>query len=234
MSASSIVHTVLSDHVRIILLDSLNVELPADLEVLVDEIWQTEKAKRDLYDSFLFSVHSFNETRIIGHYVNYRYYIATRKLPELQELMQIYPLGISGICLSNNCVLTGIRDQKVANYGGYLECVPSGSIEPRAFMHGEVDFVAQCMWELAEEARISEKKVTKVKQLGLFFSPEDGIYDMGLQISLDLVEQEMQHEPTSEYPLLNWYTYEEFDRILAKPDVKVIPLTRALWQSFRQ
>lgn len=232
--SSEISRSPLSNQVSIILQENPELDLPLKLEEEVETIWQSEKAKRPLYDSFLFSLTSYDEHRLVGRFVKYRYFIASRQSPKLQEILQIYPLGVSGLCLCHGCVLVGIRDSKLSSYGGYFECVPSGGIEARAYMHGEVDFVAQAMWELQEEARISEKKVREVHPLGLYYSPKDGVYDIGLQIRLDLLEQEMETDGTEEYPLLKWYSYKEFEKKLHDPDANMVPLSRALWKSHKE
>lgn len=221
-------HT-LADNVSIILEQDFYIKLPPELEEEVDAIWHKQKAIYNLYDSHIFSLTSFTEQRIVGRFVPYRYYIASRQRPDLQEQLQIFPLGISGFSTCRDCVLVGLRDMKLSSYGGFLEFVPSGSIEPRAYMQGEVDFIAQAMWELAEEAKISENKVTKVNLMGLFFSPQDGVYDIGLHLELDLLENELQSDASDEYPVLKWYTFEEFEQKLAMPDTKLVPLSKFLW-----
>jgi len=229
MSREEISRTALAQNVRIILEGPPELILPLALEEEVEVIWQQEKAKYNLYEGFVFSVSSYDETRIVGRFVHYRHYIASRQSPELQEIMQIYPLGISGLCICDKNVLVGIRDTKLATYGGYYECVPSGSIEARAYMHGEVDFVAQAMWELAEEAKIGEKKVQEVHTLGLYFSPQDGTYDLGLLLRVNLLETEMQDSDSPEYPLLQWHTFADFKKKLSSPEVKIVPMSRVLW-----
>ncbi len=230
----SISFTPLSDKVRILFEEVPELELPLHLEEEVEAVWQREKAKHNLYDSFLFSLDSYNETRLIGHFVKYRYYIASRHLPEIQEYMNIHPLGVSGLCICKNKVLVGIRDSKLSRFGGFYECVPSGSVEARAYMHGEVDFVAQAMWELSEEAHISEKQVREVHHLGLYFCPKEGVYDIGLLIRLDLLDHEMLGDGTAEYPLLKWCDFKEFEQKLRSPEVKMVPLSKALWQTYSE
>ncbi len=230
--SNEIEHTSVSKQLRIVLEEHPDLEIPVKLEEEVESIWQHEKQNRTLYDSFLFSVRAVDTDRIVGRFVKYRYFIASRKSKELQEALQIYPLGVSCVCICRSQVLVGVRDVKLSTYGGYLECVPSGSVEARSYMHGEVDYVAQAMWELQEEARIGEKMVREVHPLGLYYSPQDELYDLGLFIRLDLTEQEMVPEGTKEYPLLNWYSRKEFEKKLHDPSAKVVPTSKALWHTY--
>ncbi|MBS0634962.1 MAG: hypothetical protein JSR37_05835 [Verrucomicrobia bacterium] len=229
MTGNNVERHALAENVQIVLEQDFHLKLSPDLEEEIDSIWQKQKAIYNLYDSHLFSLTSFTYQKIVGRFVPYRYYIASRQRADLQELLQIYPVGISGVSTCRDCVLVGLRDMKMSSYGGFLEFVPSGSIEPRAYMQGEVDFIAQAMWELAEEAKIGENKVTEAKVLGLFYSPQDRVYDIGLHLELNLLENELQSDATAEYPVLKWYTFTELEKKLSEPNVKIVPLSRFIW-----
>lgn len=220
----------ISPNVRVILEPHPTLQLPAKLEEEVEAIWQTENMKRTLYDALIFSVHSFTESQITGKFVHYRYYIASLQSLKLQHVLKIYPLGVSAVTMCRDMQLVGIRDKALTSYPGYYESVPSGGIEARAYMQGEVDFVAQAMWELAEEAHIGEQNVLEVHPLGLFYSEEDHVYDIGLKIEVALLEQEMDPYGSSEYPFLEWYGKKEFTDKFINGDAKIVPLSRALWQ----
>ncbi len=232
-SSNEIIHFPFSQKLQIILAEPELADSSLALEGQIEEIWQKAKQKKNLIDSLIFSLSSHSEGKIVGRFVSYRHYIASRYDPEIQKVLQIYPVGVSGLAICNYNILVGIRDASLAHYGGFFECVPSGSIEARAYMQGEVDFIAQAMWELAEEAKISEKKVEEVRPLGLFYSPKDQIYDIGLLIRVNLLEQEMLDSDSLEYPLLQWHTFEEFEEKLAAQNEKFVPLSKMLWHTFR-
>ena len=69
--------------------------------------------------------------------------------------------------------------------------------------------------------------------LGLYYCPQTGVYDIGLVIRIDVLEQKMGVSGTPEYPLLHWYTFDEFEQKLASPNVKIVPLSKALWNTYR-
>ncbi len=228
-----IIRFPLSQKVHVILDEQGAFDFPAAIEEEVEAIWHEAKQKKNLIDSTLFCLTSHDEGKITGRFVSYRYYIASRHNPEIQKLLKIYPLGISALCVSDNNILVGIRDSKLAHFPGFYECVPSGSLEARAYMQGEVDFLAQAMWELAEEAKIAENHVHEVRSLGLYFSPEDEIFDIGLLIRVKLLEQELLDSDSPEYPLLQWHTFDEFEEKLLTHHDKFVPLSKSLWQTFR-
>jgi hypothetical protein len=226
--SDEIIHFPLAESVRVVVQENREIQLTYEEALEIEALWNREKVKRSLVDTFIFSVTSFDSNRIYGSFVQYRYFLAGKLLPELHKRFRITPLAIGGLSICNGGVLLGVRDVKLENYGGFIECVPSGIIEARAFMQQEVDYMAQGMWKLQEQTGISEKKVKEVRSLGLFFNQKEHLYTIGLKIGLDLFEQEMELEGSKEYPLLDWYTYKECKDMLDDPENKVTPLTRTL------
>jgi hypothetical protein len=219
----------LSSKVRISIPQMVPILLPSSIEDEVDCIWNEEQKKKRLFNQPMLSLLSFDEERILGRFVDYRYFIACQKNPLLKKYIDVFPLCVSGVCTALDHVLVGTRDVQLASYGGYMECVPSGSIEMRAYSHGEVDFFMQLIWELEEEAHIGGKRVKELHPLGLYYSPSTGVYDIGVRIVLDLQEYELVSEGSQEYPLLEWLSYEEWDRLVKSEAKKIVPLSKLLW-----
>lgn len=224
----------LSSHVRVHLDHRPILELPSRLEAEVERVWNEQKEVKNLYNSLLFCMISHDQYKIHGQFIEYRYFIACQYIPELRKSFTIHPIGVSGLCFSGEKILIGTRDSKLSSYGGYKECVPSGSIETRAYSHGEVDFFMQLLWELEEEAHVAEKAVKKIYPVGLFYNYEEGIYDIGMAIHLDVIQQEMMIESSAEYPLLEWYSFDEWQQDLNQGESKIVPLSKALWDVYRK
>jgi hypothetical protein len=209
--------------------------VPSHIEDEVDRLWEKAQSEKEVYNGQLFCLRSYDDTRIFGQFLEYRYYMATYYNPSFREILKIYPLGVSGVTLCRGCVLVGRRSSTLAQYGDCLELVPSGSIDTRAVQHGEVDFMRQLMWELEEEAHIGEKLVKEIHPLGLFYSSDVGVYDIGLKVVIELEEYEMvELEITAEYPMLQWMEIEEWERELAKEDSQIVPLSRMLWKRCKE
>lgn len=223
----------LSGRVRIHLLDEPVLKLPDAIEEEVEAIWQEQSETKYLFNSNIFSLVSHDENRLFGRFVQYRYFVAAQENPKLRDILQVFPLGVSGISLSDNHILIGTRDVSMSIYGGFLECVPSGTIPARAYSHGEVDFIMQLIWELEEEAHIHEKRVKEIHPLGLFYTKDKGIYDIGMHVQLDMKEYEKNLDGSREYPLLQWLTFPEWEQRLLQPDLKIVPLSRALWHNYK-
>ncbi len=233
-SKEQILSYQISSRVRIHLMQEPRLVLPQQLENEVERIWQEEKVKKNLFNSLLFNLVSFNEDKIFGHFVEYRHFIASRKSRAVQEAIPIFPLCVSGLCVSDSHILIGKRDTQLATYGGCFECVPSGGIGARAFSHGEVDFFMQLIWELEEEAHIGQKSVQEIHPIGLFYSPQDLTYDIGMLIRLDLKEHERHADGSVEYPLLQWLSFSDWELLLADKKNHVVPLSRSLWHTWRR
>lgn len=209
--------------------------LPALIETEIDALWTKAEAESQVFNAPLFCLISHDYERIFGRFSEYRHFIASRSNPELREVLGIYPLSVSGITRCGDKILVGRRDAKLALYPGFLELVPSGSIETRVCQHGEVDFIMQLMWELEEEAHIAEKQVGRIFPIGLFYCSESGIYDLVMSIDCTMQEYELkEYESSSEYPLLRWMSVDEWEEELKSPDANIVPVSRAAWQVFRE
>jgi len=223
----------LSKNVRVHVTFEPELQVPKHIEEEIERLWVRAQMEKQVYNNALFCLSSHDSERIIGKFVEYRSFLATQYNPELRPILDVYPLGVSGLTLSDDTLLVGTRDSTLALYPGYLELVPSGSIEPRAYMHNEIDFIMQLMWELEEEASLGEKHVQEVHPLGLFYSSDVGLYDLGLVVRMQLDDFEKENlEHTREYPFLQWMTLSEWQKVLDNPESKIVPLSRAIWNEY--
>lgn len=234
MSTSAWSYFPLYPKVSIHLQEEPELELPLELEEEIEYLWQQEKARNSLYNERILCLDSYNEKHLFCRFVEQRYLTASRQNRHIHEKLKLYPLGVGGVAMCDNFVLVGRRDSKMRDLPGHLELVPIGSIETRAYQHGEVDFIAQTLWLLHEQAHIFESSVRALHPLGLFFSSESGSYHIGVSVNLDPQELEHELEGSSEYPLLKWYTIPEWENELRSLDADVTPLSKALWKSVRK
>ena len=95
--------------------------------------------------------------------------------------IMICPLAVSGIIIDrNNDTLIGTRD-KVTQYDGWVELIPSGSISFNAA--GEVNSpYEQILLELNEESNIENEFIQDVEAFCLVYDEKDDVYDIGLKI----------------------------------------------------
>jgi hypothetical protein len=220
----------LSPRVRVCIPQTAPLLLPSSIEDEVEAIWNEQQNKKMLFNQPILSLLSFTPEKIMGRFVEYRYLVACQENPTLRKYIDISPLAVSGVCIASGYVLIGTRDMQLASFGGYMECVPSGGIETRAYSHGEIDFFMQLLWELEEEAHIGAKRVKELHPLGLYYSKDSGVYDIGMLVVLDLQEQELSSDEGSlEYPLLEWISFDQWNETIKDLSKKIVPLSKTLF-----
>src|SRR5260221_5178817 len=116
-------HFPLSSRVRVHLSFQPELQVPVHIEEEVDRLWERAKEEKELFNQPLFCLTSHDDARIFGRFTEYRYYVATCYNPELRTILDIYPLGVSGVTICEDQVLVGTRDAKLALYGNHLELV---------------------------------------------------------------------------------------------------------------
>src|SRR5262245_56757332 len=119
-TGNEIIFFPLSPRVRIHLLDEPQLKLPDAIEEEVERIWQEQCEVKNYFNGIIFSLVSHVENRLFGRFVQFRHFIAAQESPELRKTLQVFPLGVSGICLADQHILIGTRDTKMSIYGGYL------------------------------------------------------------------------------------------------------------------
>lgn len=198
----------------------------------VDRIWvHACKENPHLFNGKIFSLLHFDAERIYGTFVEYKYFIASRYLPELQ----LQPLGVSGIVFSQGSVLIGKRATHLFSRPGLFELCPSGSLDIHAVHNGKVNFREQMDRELVEETSIPPSAVSHYTVLGIAHTRSDGIWDLVLECDLQPHFFENQKgeasrllEPTHEYSLFLWH---DVRKPFSEP--AVVPLTQFLLARYR-
>lgn len=197
-----------------------------ELAALVDANWQKQQASHDymLFNGKMLSVVEFTGQALFGRFVDYKLYLAQRSGIVLPQDLVIRPVALSGITIHNGKWLVGKRASHLTDYPGHLELVPSGSFDERYYTHGEIDYIAQGLDELAEEAGISKSYVNNVTPLMLVEDITTGIYEVCLEIHLKEIKLP---EATVEYQMLAWWTQKDLqDAIESK--TKIVPLSKYL------
>lgn len=204
-----------------------NLLLPENLDV--ERIWKEAVTKNPhLFNGKIFSLLSYNAKVVRGAFVEYKYFVASRQMPELK----LNPLGVSGIIVHDGKVLIGKRASHLFSRPGLYELCPSGSLDAHAVHKGCVNFGCvnfheQMDRELVEETSIPPAAVSAYKVLGLAHTTSDGIWDLVLECDLlpHFFEDRESHEldPTQEYSEFLWHD-------LKRPflEAAVVPLTRFL------
>lgn len=128
---------------------------------------------------------------VIGEFVNYGYFLASRAYPDLKEVIR--PVGVSGMIIlseeEGEYTVFARRGEGVAQYAGYLELVPSGGVDKGcALGDGNVDYQVKLIRELYEECGIPPEAVEETTPLALVLDRGENVYDVCclLKVSSDM------------------------------------------------
>lgn len=164
-----------------------------ELEARIDELWSAALAESGgrLFNG---TILSFEELRndpplpaIFGRFTEFKRFIAQRADPALG--LAVRPVGVSGLAIveegGRSFALLAERSPTVSHYPGFLELVPSGSVDD-AFVasEGRIDFVRLILQELKEETCWSGDLRCPPRTLGAVFDPFGGTYDVCCRLDL--------------------------------------------------
>jgi len=196
----------------------------------IDKLWKEAKQLQpSLYNGKILNFVSFNGIQLIGESIPYKYYAVQKMDPDLKRLLNINPISISGLTFFGDKILVGKRSKTVSQYKGYLELVPSGSLEPGSEGSGEqINLTAQVLRELTEETGI--KKAKSIKPFELIFDRNTGLYEICVAIFLSDKILKEPIVPSAEYQELFYATREELEELLARK--KWVPLSTFLIENY--
>ena len=180
--------------------------VPSEYAPRVNELWQRRDPKLNLFDAPIVSVVRRTPEQVTGEFVDFRLWYACRQDPELSLILDVHPLGITGLTTWRGMVLVGKRSDALSSYPGFFECCPSGSVDRRAVGEdGVIDLKKMLLTELLEETGISHESVSSIQIKGLYLSTDTGVFDAAGFIELDPNKAQPLCRPRSgEYDELQW------------------------------
>ncbi|MFQ5698246.1 MAG: hypothetical protein ACE5IL_08180 [Myxococcota bacterium] len=104
------------------------------------------------------------------------------------------PVGVSGLVVSDACVLFGRRSDSVTGYPGFLELLPSGSVDA-TFYDPEtrrVDHRRQLLRELHEEVGLTDSVVSSSETLGVVRDDRDPSCDVVIRLDVSLSAKDLR------------------------------------------
>lgn len=194
----------------------------------VEMLWREETIARasKLFDGQILNFVSLENNRMVGEFIDYKFYLAQLRDPGLQPLLQITPIAISGFTLAGDKLLIGRRSQLVTQYRSLYECVPSGGIAPSSLRGQEIDLEEQFRREFWEETAISVTEIKRIKPLQIVF--DGSFYEICaiLEVNYTVIREKL--EPTEEYSELFWVPKAELKNFLKKHETELVPLSAHL------
>lgn len=211
-------------------LASREYDLSDQVKSMIEDIWarEYEIRKGQLYNGKLLSFVALENERVLGRFVDYKYYLVQTKEPSLKAVLRIEPISISGICTAKNKVLVGQRSDSVTQYPGLFELVPSGGIEPSSLIVDRVDLTKQFYNELLDEAGIGKKLVKKITPFAFVHDLRKESYEICANIHLAHEALNASEPPPAEYSKLLWMTKDQLQQFISENEDKFVPFSRYL------
>ena len=175
---------------------------------------------------------------IIGHFIEYKHFLAQRKQPDLK--LGIRPIGVSGIIVleenGNKYVVFAKRTNNITQYPGFFELVPSGSIDKEcADVNGIVDYQSKLLSEFVEETGLSKNYVKEISGFAFVLDVSDNVYDICCKILLEAKKELVVAEFSSkEYNKPVFVAMNDLDSFIKTNFDSIVPTTVALIEAYVQ
>jgi hypothetical protein len=200
----------------------------------IERIWQEEKALcgDGLFNGWILNALSVTEEQLSAHFVEYKYYLAQIRKPELHQQLQLNPVSVSGYTHTKDHVLIGLRSKNVTEYKNLYELVPSGGIDKDALVEGQIDIQKQFFLELYEEAQIASQNVVSVRPFCMIYQSSTFHYELCAEIVVDPSMLRLQPFFSDEYTQLRWMPKSELLQFVEENKNKFVPLSLYLLKLF--
>lgn len=206
-------------------------QLRAKHEDEIEEIWAEKSKNKELYNGRIVSLvnHSLENGHLKIDYceVGYKDFLAQRAGLDLK----LSPIGVSGITYfleeGVKKFLVGKRSLNVTQFKGFNELVPSGSLEIDE--NSNIECIKQLFIELKEEANIEKSRIKEAKPFCLIFDSDENVYDIGIAVKLDGVED---YKFSDEYKEMRFVSKVEFESINSKELMKASVMLMNAFQTY--
>jgi hypothetical protein len=190
-----------------------------DAECAIDKIWKESEEKFGLYNGWIFALTNFSKTKLSGHFVPYKYHVAQIVSPELYCDIKLRSLGVSSLVMCKDSILIGKRPKKTLLYPSLYELAPAGNCDKST-----KSVKRQLLREFYEETGLKREDILSCQILGLFYSPDTHIADVGFFIELkeSALKKPLVHR---EHESLEWWKIEKWKRLCLS---KMVPTSYSM------
>ncbi|MEK6646851.1 MAG: hypothetical protein AABY84_09295 [Candidatus Firestonebacteria bacterium] len=211
---------------------------------VIEEIWRKAQEERGgkLFNGTLPNFVRVNRERerieILGHFIEYKQFLAQRKRPDLK--LGIKPIGVSGIIIledkASEYVVFAKRADNITEYPGFLELVPSGSIDKEcAGSNGVVDYQSKLLSEFIEETGLSKEYVKEISGFAFVLDIGHNVYDICCEILLKAnKEMVTQSFCSKEYNAPVFVAMSDLDSFVKANVDSIVPTSMAIIEAYRR
>lgn len=194
---------------------------------LIDTIWDQEQRRKAgrLFNGMLLSAITFNEKKLTGYFVPYKYFLAQVCDPSLKPDLNILPVSLSALTVADDSIVLAKRASWVTQYPDAYELAPSGGVTQQQFDDSEIDIKGQLLEELHEEVGIDRQLVKKLK---FFCMVRDHHADAVELIAEIQVKPFSYQSSTGEYAQIMTLPISEIPTFVAAHRADFVPLSLAI------
>lgn len=194
---------------------------------LVEHLWKKacEKSQETLFNGQILSLVSLEENRMIGRFVDYKYFIAQMLDPTLRDVLSINPVGISGITHAGDKILIGQRSAFVTQYKGLFEAAPSGGINTSALNGSSIDYLKAITLELEEETGITPSQILEITPFALVKHKALHFVEICINIIVEPSLQKTHVHREGEYQDCAWMEKSQITEKIKKQPSLFVPLS---------
>lgn len=233
MSNYSIIPISNSFHIEV-LSDSPKFMLTIHQQQHIETLWEqaNQNAGGKLFNGKIFCLKSFEKDRLIGQFVEYKYYLAQHIDPGLRSVLPIEVISITGITHFEDKVLLGLRSSFVSGYPEHFELAPSGSIDPTSMSDGSIDYTKAIIRELEEETGISPTQIVKISPIAMIQDDAQQLWEICMNIVVQKNVEKETFFPGKEYTQLWWMPRQQLREKMSNSPDRFVPLSVFLYQTF--
>ncbi len=196
-------------------------------KVHIEDIWKKELIRTEdkLFNGQILSAEEFDGKQLIGHFVEYKQYLAQLRDPSLADELNIKPICVCGHTTAGDYILIGLRSNYVTDYANYFELVPAGGIDPLAIINNRIDIRKQIQIELKEESGIEASMVQSIVPTFIIQYMESCTYEIVSKIELDPAARNWVGERDGEYTEIMWIAKRDVKAFVEQHRKQMIPLS---------
>lgn len=211
--------------------------------LLIDKIWEKKSKKKNgkLFDKNLLNFVSYNKKgrkiNIIAHFFKYKNYLAQSLEKKLN--LGIRLVGVSGIIIlrdkKSDYVVFAQRSNNVTEYPGFIELVPSGSIDDENVdIKGGVDFKSKLLSEFTEETGLPKHYVKDITSFAFVLDTDHNVYDICCRILLKVKKDTVFKKfiKSEEYGKPIFIDVRNLNKFIEKKYVAIVPTSLAIINAY--
>jgi hypothetical protein len=200
----------------------------------VDMLWKQEiiRTEGKVFNGTILNAEKFDGSLLLGHFVEYKHYIAQTRDPSLASIFNIQPICVSAYTHAGDQILFGKRSNHVTDYQNFYELVPAGGVDKSSVEHDRIDILKQIKTELKEEAGIDESKILNITPAYLIPYAATKTYEICAKIELDPQVKDFLGERDDEYTALHWISKDDLPSFVEKNRAAINPLSLQLLKLF--